>query len=1272
MSRKTRKLIWSAPLVAVLAVVGALAMFVALSPGGAEADHVDLPGSVTDLKAEAIGRAEIELSWKNPSGMVDSYRIDTSDDTYVWQSKEMSTTDFTMDADGVVSYTDMKELAAGSPRYYRVFAINAAGTGLAPLEDYVRADGVANTVPGTTQDLRATAASGTQIDLTWSTPEDTGHTKITHWCISVSRPGTVFADLPNTCTGANDTTIVVTAAADVTTANAALVTATPTATTITVEADGEGAQSYEHKGLTSRTQYRYRVTAVNSVGSAAVASNIASATTLAPASGDTTAADAVRNLRGVVDAGGTAVTLYWNLPADQDPGADGFTAPTYEVETVNAASRPSATADSWSDATGTPGTDNTLYDWSGSITAPTGSEKTHFRVRVAPNGTWSYFTFSSSAFGTSRVVPGAPATGDATNRAAPTASANGTRDTITLTWGFIPDTGATPEPQRPTGYELDFVVGDSTTTITDGDRQYYRSLLPEARSGYARSPVNHRELEPGTQYVYRIFPYKDGVYGVPVEVTGTTEPAVAPDTRLNLRVLAEGPTKLKLMWDEPSDNGGSKVTGYLIQVADDVDNNRTLTTVDATEPWVNIHDITDTQYAAIGVVTSDVSTIDPQDEWKIDDADTMEYIYQNLMPNDARWFRVIALNGTAMVTADAGSTDMPNGEAEDALGSAVPVRGQTARASVPVAPNGLVAEQARNSNLTGTSNRGVLLLWNAPDDPTGDDLDGYVIARKVDDGDWDEDWEKIEESAPRTYLTDNSDPLPAPGEMRYYRVAAFNGAGTGAWSNTVRYLPDTMTTPGQPTLSAMKDADMPASQINLTWTDPADEPANRITGYIIERAYEDVMFLNAADGVAHPDFAFSNHMQWWETLNCAGMLKAVGSSETLVATPAAGSDQAMYCAHYDMTAPSNTAGTIMADSDVDMTIETYFMKRYIVIDDPMTMSHMDTGRTPNTDYSYRIRAAHGMVAGMWSETAMAMTDDIAPNAPTATAMADGRTTINVSWEDGADNGGSAVTAYTLQTAYKMAGDAMSEWMDVELADAMATSYMHTDLMPASTHYYRVAATNGAGMSEYGESDATMTDANMMPMAGDDIADQEVTEGAMDGSVDLSMHFSDGDGDALSYEASSTNDDVADVSVEGSMLTIEYGEVGMATIMVTASDMYGGSDMQSFDVMVESGEPPMLMAPTDVEAISFPRDRAVTVTWTDGANADNHFVMLFDTTELDGIRMVEGSFQGGDGGRHTYDEVPSPGFYTAVVIAARTDSTGSIEYEYTTSNRIEVR
>ena len=45
MSRKTRKLIWSAPLVAVLAVAGALAMFAALGArGGAGGPRSPLPG----------------------------------------------------------------------------------------------------------------------------------------------------------------------------------------------------------------------------------------------------------------------------------------------------------------------------------------------------------------------------------------------------------------------------------------------------------------------------------------------------------------------------------------------------------------------------------------------------------------------------------------------------------------------------------------------------------------------------------------------------------------------------------------------------------------------------------------------------------------------------------------------------------------------------------------------------------------------------------------------------------------------------------------------------------------------------------------------------------------------------------------------------------------------------------------------------------------------------------------------------------------------------
>ena len=48
---------------------------------------------------------------------------------------------------------------------------------------------------------------------------------------------------------------------------------------------------------------------------------------------------------------------------------------------------------------------------------------------------------------------------------------------------------------------------------------------------------------------------------------------------------------------------------------------------------------------------------------------------------------------------------------------------------------------------------------------------------------------------------------------------------------------------------------MPATQINLTWTKP-DNAYATVTGYIIVRAYGDVMFLDADDGVAHRRLRF--------------------------------------------------------------------------------------------------------------------------------------------------------------------------------------------------------------------------------------------------------------------------------------------------------------------------------------------------------------------------------------------------------------------------------
>ena len=179
MSRKTRKLIWSAPLVAVLAVAGALAIIVALAPNQAQADHIDLPGAVTGLTATADGKTAVNLKWTPPTdgGAVDSYRIDLSADGQAWTTHVANT--------GSTSNTyrdTMGIKAGGSDRYYRVFAMNSSGTG--PVSNtagpvIAEAAGAPSAVKGLV--VRATGQK--TIELTWNAPEDDGGTPIENYLI---------------------------------------------------------------------------------------------------------------------------------------------------------------------------------------------------------------------------------------------------------------------------------------------------------------------------------------------------------------------------------------------------------------------------------------------------------------------------------------------------------------------------------------------------------------------------------------------------------------------------------------------------------------------------------------------------------------------------------------------------------------------------------------------------------------------------------------------------------------------------------------------------------------------------------------------------------------------------------------------------------------------------------------------------------------------------------------------------------------------------------
>jgi len=95
--------------------------------------------------------------------------------------------------------------------------------------------------------------------------------------------------------------------------------------------------------------------------------------------------------------------------------------------------------------------------------------------------------------------------------------------------------------------------------------------------------------------------------------------------------------------------------------------------------------------------------------------------------------------------------------------------------------------------------------------------------------------------------------------------------------------------------------------------------------------------------------------------------------------------------------------------------------------------------------------------------------------------------------------------------------------------------------------------------------------NRAPEAGDPIPDVEVFV-ADSAAVDVSKHFSDPDGEPLTYAATSSNPANASVSMSGSVATVSGSSQGSAVIAVTAADPGGLESRQTFQVMVPNRAP----------------------------------------------------------------------------------------------------
>ena len=93
--------------------------------------------------------------------------------------------------------------------------------------------------------------------------------------------------------------------------------------------------------------------------------------------------------------------------------------------------------------------------------------------------------------------------------------------------------------------------------------------------------------------------------------------------------------------------------------------------------------------------------------------------------------------------------------------------------------------------------------------------------------------------------------------------------------------------------------------------------------------------------------------------------------------------------------------------------------------------------------------------------------------------------------------------------------------------------------------------------------------NTAPIVANSVASQSLTLGGSSVALDLAepVVFTDAEGDALSYVASSSDEAIATAALTGSVVTIAAVGSGSATITVTATDLGGESAAVEFEVGV---------------------------------------------------------------------------------------------------------
>ena len=630
-------------------------------------------------------------------------------------------------------------------------------------------------------------------------------------------------------------------------------------------------------------------------------------------------------------------------------------------------------------------------------------------------------------------------------------------------------------------------------------------------------------------------------------ITGTT-PTGLPGAPRNLRAVADGTDAIDLTWDAPANDGGGRITGYIVEWSEDgrdpwstlVRRSRDTATVYRDEdvsagetrhyrvsainfngegPASNVASATTRhvlpsaprrlearargdsaivlRWSApasrgstpitgyrIEVSRTGIGSWDPLVANTGSTATT--YTHAPLGPNTTRYYRVAAINR-------AGNT-----------GPWSDVAHATTEATVPGAPTGL---RAVPGGVRGTDR--IVLTWSAPADNGGSPITGYRIERSSNrNAGW-----IIHVASTGSAAITYTDPNLSPATTWFYRVSAINSRGTGRASNVAEGT--TNAAPPGPPQNVRARSTGPRS-ILLAWDRPETDGGERITGYAIQRiGPNDNQWVTHRSNTATTATTFTDtglepvtRYQYrvaainrvgrgeWAPLPPALPAAAITHAD-LAGAPTGLTAREVGTARIDLSwnAPRYTGGVSIIGYRIEVSDDggaTWNLLRRNTSSTATTFS--DVNLRPATTRHYRVAAINLAGPGPWSNTARATTDATVPGVPRRlSAEAAGTSQVTLSWQAPSDNGGARITGYRIEVS----ADGGRSWEDrVGNTRTTATAYTHSGLEPASTRHYRVSAINRVGVGDASRIAGSTTDATV-PDAPTGLAANDVTPTRID-------------------------------------------------------------------------------------------------------------------------------------------------------------------------------